>query len=231
VTARAASAPRAADACPRCGAAYEPDQEYCVECGLRLPRPTGSVAALGAAWRRRLGWYPGDWIWLAVALLLVAAAGATAAILATRPEPRETTFVATTTLGVTTTQTVLTTTAAAPARPPSTTSGTAAPPPPPPARSARGKLIEWPSSRSGWTIVLSSVPTTNGRAAALDDARAAVRKGLRAGVVASDDYSSLHPGYYVVFTGIFGSQDEAQAALAAAHSRGYPRAYVRPVSP
>ena len=47
----------------------------------------------------------------------------------------------------------------------------------------------------------------------------------------SADYSSLHPGYFVVFTGIYDDQGDADAALATAESAGYPEAYVRPVSP
>src|SRR5919198_1139923 len=31
-------------ACPRCGAPYAAGQEYCVECGLRLPAETGRFA-------------------------------------------------------------------------------------------------------------------------------------------------------------------------------------------
>src|SRR6266581_3017939 len=66
--------------CPRCGAPRQPDQEYCVECGLRLPSVTGTVPSLRRRWVRRLGWYPGDWIWVSLLTLLVAAAGAAVAI-------------------------------------------------------------------------------------------------------------------------------------------------------
>src|SRR5438105_15964971 len=66
--------------CVSCGAAYEPRQEYCLDCGARILRPAGAVPTLGRAWRRRLGWYPGDWIWGALVGLAVAAAGAAAAI-------------------------------------------------------------------------------------------------------------------------------------------------------
>src|SRR5919206_605602 len=67
--------------CPRCDEPHEEDQEYCLECGLRLPVRTGVVASLGAAWRRRAGWYPGDWVWPALLALLVAVvAGAVSAL-------------------------------------------------------------------------------------------------------------------------------------------------------
>ena len=34
------------DFCPRCGVAYEPLQEYCLECGARLPTNRGVVGVL-----------------------------------------------------------------------------------------------------------------------------------------------------------------------------------------
>src|SRR5207302_183813 len=68
--------------CPRCGAAYEPLQEYCLECGERLPANRGTVGVLAAAWQRRFPWYAGDWIWPALPCLAVAA-GATAVSAAT----------------------------------------------------------------------------------------------------------------------------------------------------
>jgi hypothetical protein len=71
-----------------------------------------------------------------------------------------------------------------------------------------------------------SVPVQNGRAAALQLARRAKRAGLRqVGVLASSQYSSLHPDYFVVFQGIYDTQAEASAALAAAHAKGYTGAY------
>src|SRR5438477_7462225 len=68
--------------CPRCGAAYEPLQEYCLECGERLPTSLGLVGFLGAAWQRRLPWYPGDWVWPALLFLAVAAIATAAAVAA-----------------------------------------------------------------------------------------------------------------------------------------------------
>src|SRR5437763_8023742 len=57
--------------CPRCGAARQARQEYCVECGLQLLRVRGAVPALRRRWVRRLGWYPGDWVWVSLLTLLV----------------------------------------------------------------------------------------------------------------------------------------------------------------
>jgi len=57
-------------------------------------------------------------------------------------------------------------------------------------------------------------------------ARRAKQSGLKAvGVLVSSQYSSLHPGYYVVFSGIYRSQSEAAAGVSVAHAKGFPDAY------
>src|SRR5262245_37289601 len=68
--------------CPRCGTPYEPFQEYCLECGLPIPANRGLNPVLSTAWRKRVPWYPGDWVWPVLALLIVAALAAAIAILA-----------------------------------------------------------------------------------------------------------------------------------------------------
>ena len=191
---------------------------------------------LSKAWRRRISWYPGDWIWLVLGLLLVAALAAAIAILATTgdesatkttagtspvpantagppPPPAETD---TTTTGTETTQTDtgLTTTEQLP------------PPPPPPPQ----ELIEWPQGQNGWTIVLASIPQSSGRGAAARAGQQAIDAGLTdVGVLNSDEFSSLHPGYFVVFSGIYNSQDEARGGLDAAKG-SYPQAYARQIT-
>ena len=70
--------------CPRCGAPREPDQEYCLECGLRLPATSGGLARARRGWVKRVGWYPGDWIWTTLLALVVAAGGAGVAIVSPR---------------------------------------------------------------------------------------------------------------------------------------------------
>ena len=76
--------------CPRCGTPHEPNQEYCLECGLRLPvEANGLVPRLGRAWRRQLGWYPGDWVWPSLLALLIAAlAGIGAAAFVSQDQKR-----------------------------------------------------------------------------------------------------------------------------------------------
>jgi hypothetical protein len=75
-------------------------------------------------------------------------------------------------------------------------------------------VAEWPTDEDGWTIALASVPQTAGRATALGRARAARRKGLpQVGVLDSSRYASLHPGYWIVFSGVYSSEAEATSAL------------------
>src|SRR5438105_15329193 len=81
--------------CPRCGTPYEPGQEYCLECGLRLPVAAGVVGSLSDAWQERVPWYPGDWIWPVLLFLLIAAISAVVAIVATRDGVSEPAVVAT----------------------------------------------------------------------------------------------------------------------------------------
>jgi len=80
--------------------------------------------------------------------------------------------------------------------------------------------------------VLESIPAAgNGRALALARARAASKAGLlQVGVLDSSLYSSLHPGYSVVFSGIYDSRGQADQALAAANAKGFSAAYVRQIT-
>jgi hypothetical protein len=224
------AAPEPDERCPRCGIPYNPGQEYCLECGARLPARGGAVARLGTAWRRRLGWYPGDWIWPSLlALLVAAAAGAASALwLADRSSANDQTVVATSPQATSLQET--TQTAPEPTTATTTTETTApAPPPPPPPATT---LVPWPSGRTGWTVVLDSLPSSNGRAAATAEARQALHLGLKkVGVLDSSQFSSLHPGYYVVFFGVYASQAAAQSSIINAHQKGYGGAYPRKITP
>jgi hypothetical protein len=95
----------------------------------------------------------------------------------------------------------------------------------------RSGVAEWPADEDGWTIAVASLPQTTGRAAALDRARSARRKGLpQVGVLDSSRYASLHPGYWIVFTGVYSSEAEATSALEDAR-RASRTAVVRHVVP
>lgn len=75
-------------------------------------------------------------------------------------------------------------------------------------------IADWPSGTDGWTVVLASYPQTGGRKVADARAKQARAKGLpQVGVLDSSSYASLHPGYWVVFSGVYGSEAEATSAL------------------
>jgi hypothetical protein len=211
------------EACPSCGTPVGPGHEYCLECGARIV-PAPRVSSVGRAWERKLGRYPGDWIWASLVLLLVAAGSATAGIVAARDPgagPGSETLVATSPVV---------------SAPPVTTLVT---PPPPrtttnaPTRSrpkTRSALIEWPA-RDGFTIVIASIPA---RGTGLKDANATakevVARGLsEVGVLVSSRFASLHPGYYVVFAGIYSSLEDAQTAVSRVTSK-FPNAYARQIT-
>jgi hypothetical protein len=221
----------AEETCPRCGAARTPDQQYCLECGLKLPRVTGRVAGLRRRWIRRFGWYPGDWVWLSLLTLVVAAAGAAVAIVLTEEHrdkgPTFTaaaplTSVAEPTPVPSTTAPATVDTSTLPTAPEPTTSTSAGP--------KNGRYV-WPANHIGWTIVLVSYPKTTGRSAALQTADKGARSGLhQVGVLDSSLYASLQPGYFVVFTGVYGGRSDADAAVGTARQAGFPRAYTRQVA-
>jgi hypothetical protein len=200
-----------------------------VDCGLRI-RGAGVVPALATGWQRRLHWYPGDWVWPSLLALVVAALSAAGAIVWTRDASSA---AGTTVIGdtsplptVATTATVSTTgpSATVPTR---TTQTATTPRRVPPRRT----LIEWPAQKGGWTLVLASLPTSAGKPEATAKAREALRAGLpQVGVLQSSKYASLHPGYYVVFSGVYPSIGAAQDAVSKAASSGYENAYARRVT-
>jgi len=164
--------------CPRCGEGVAAGQEYCLECGLRLP----GVARLGRApvARRKVA------VPLVVAAV-VAVGGAGGAIALTH-EAATAPPIITATGG---SQAVSTPTVADAAR-----------------------IEQWPAGTSAWTNILISVPKVDGRDAAVARAEQARRKGLRGvGVLDSSRYASLHPGYWMVFAGVYPSEPEAASRL------------------
>lgn len=162
--------------CPRCHGDVAPGQEYCLDCGLRLP----GEGRLGAppVERRRVGL-------TAVAMAVLAALGGAAAIAATW-ENEDEGIVITATGGSKTVE----------------------------ERAAPDGLVGWPKGRSAWTIVVASVPKARGRAAAVKRATAARERGLPdVGVLDSSTVAGLRPGAWIVFSGVYGTQPEANAEL------------------
>jgi hypothetical protein len=215
--------------CPRCGAARSADQNYCLECGDALPVVSGRLAAARRRWLARIGWYPGDWMWVSLGTLVVAAAGAAVAIAVSQHRHAHRGF-ATVAGGVALrVPAVQVPTGQTPTTKVDTSKLPTAPEPGSPA-AGNGRTV-WPANETGWTIVLVSYPKTFGHPQALDTAAKAAKKGLlQVGVVDSSSYASLQPGYYVVFAGIFGSRAEADAAVGTARQAGFPGAYSREIA-
>jgi len=231
--------PEAPPACPRCGSPYVEGQQYCLECGYRLGTEHGVVGVLARAWQDRFAWYPGDWIWpVLLALVIALVAGIAAALIVTSGKSSRPIHVAT---GPGAVQEPATPTQTATVALPTVPSGTPTGPPttpstPPPATTTiaapgPGALTAWPANRNGYTVVLESIPARAGRSFAVARARAASHAGLtQVGVLDSSRYSSLHPGYYVVFSGIYSSKPAADSAATAAGGKGFAAAYSRQIS-
>ena len=227
--------------CPRCTAPYEPLQEYCLECGQRLvPLPTEGYTRT-VVWSRESP----VWLWIAlVALLLVAlAAGAIVALAATDDDKEGGPASSSTTIPVgppttgpitvepPTTLTEITLPTTSTVFPSTTFATTTFPTTTTQPTTTNGTIQFWPPNTDGFTVVLKSTPVSQGRGPAESSAQQALNAGLpEVGILNSSNYSTLNPGYYVTFTGVYDSQNEAENALPRARSSGFPTAYVREVA-
>ena len=191
---------------------------------------SGRLASARRKWLRRIGWYPGDWVWLSLAALGVAAAGAAVAIAVSEHRHHGHRGFETVAGGVSLREPA----AKVPAgQTPTTKVDTSKLPtaPEPGSPTAGSGRTVWPANQTGWTIVLVSYPKTFGHPQALATATQAAKKGLdQVGVVDSSTYASLQPGYYVVFAGIYPSRAEADAAVGTARQAGFPGAYSREIA-
>jgi hypothetical protein len=186
--------------CRTCGVPADFGQEYCLECGNRLLPPRRAPTVAA-------------WIVPALVALAVATIGAAAAIAATHDHASRGSRAIV----------ALSQLPPAPQAPPVAAKRV------PKAGTTAQKLIAWPST-NGYTIVLASLPLSAGAAAARTKALAALRAGLReVGILVSSSYPSLQPGYYVVFSGVYPSLEEAQSSLDRAKT-SFPGAYARPIA-
>ena len=81
-------------------------------------------------------------------------------------------------------------------------------------------------------MILASVAASQGRSEADSIAQRATAAGLpEVGVLDSSDFSSLRPGYWVTYSGVYDSEAEAGSALPRAQAAGFPSAYPRRVAP
>jgi hypothetical protein len=229
VAERAAAIAAADETCPRCATRRAPDQRYCLDCGLALPEVTGRIPALRRRFIARFGRYPGDWVWLSLATLVIAVAGAAAAIAVSERRAAGPGPYTATAPGIAVAEPASSVPTASTPHRGDTSTLPKAPEPGTPA-GAKGRFV-WPARENGWTIVLVSYPKTTGHDQAFSTATRAGKSGLaEVGVLDSDKFASLQPGYYVVFDGVFSSKTEADASVATARQAGFPGAYSRAVA-
>jgi septal ring-binding cell division protein DamX len=76
-----------------------------------------------------------------------------------------------------------------------------------------------------YTVILASEKSQSDAQTIADEASG---KDLPAGVLESDQYSSLNGGYWVVFTGAYATEAEAETALSSARSE-YSDAYIKQI--
>jgi len=88
------------------------------------------------------------------------------------------------------------------------------------------RFDSWPDDVSAWTVVLASEATKGLAKSAVEKAKRIASHGLNIGVIHSNDYASLRPGFWVAFAGQFDSVDEAQRAADRYRSQ-FPTAYQR----
>jgi SPOR domain len=193
--------------CPRCGADLTPQQEWCLTCGADV---TSTIAA-PPSWRGPVA--------LVAALLAVAAAALILALVelagdaeqvsqqpAATPTPPAAATPAPTAAPESTTI------------PPATDDGSS---------STTPEIADWPAGKDAWTVVLEASAT---RAAAEVRANELAGQGIPVGILDSNDYGSLEPNKFVVFSGQYDSQRAADQALQDLSGQ-VEGAYVRHVQP
>jgi cell division septation protein DedD len=198
--------------CPRCGEPAEAGQEVCLRCG----------ALVGRSYRRPPSWrVPAALAALGV-LLIGAGAGFGVAELThdkdkdkkkpisltpkpTTPTPVEPTAPTTTTAPTTPTQpTNPTTTTTTPTTP--QTGGTTA-------------LATWPAGKTGWTVLLTTLPD---RGQAEGRASSAAAQQISAGVLNGADYRGFKKNEWLVFMGQYESKAAAARAGKSYAKKGFP---------
>jgi len=227
----AAAPPSGPIACPQCGSPAEPGQEMCIVCGSRIAPPPGTQRS----WR-----LPAALAGLGV--LLIGTAIAFAVVELTQddevkkndvadlaPEPNPAPPAATpapTTPPID--QAPQTIPPATRENPPGDPNAQPDEPTPTPAPDTGGSIAEWPAGKTAYTVVLVSATSRN---AADAKAEQAIKRGIKAGVLRSDDFSSLRAGYWVVFAGQYDTSEQATRAADRYAEQGFGGGYPRQVKP
>jgi ribosomal protein L40E len=205
--------------CTRCGAQLAVDQEWCLECGTAVNSPirpapdwrvpvaiVGGVVALTAA----------AFVFLLASLSNSANQSATA-VVAAAPVIRIPPAASTTSHPASTTSRPASTTASSSTTPASTT--------PTP---STGALGSWPKGVTGFTVVLTDIPS---KAAATASATKIAAAGIPVGMLFSSDYSSMRPGDWIVFSGTYTTRAQAAVAATQLQAKGQAGAYAFSVVP
>lgn len=97
---------------------------------------------------------------------------------------------------------------------------------------AAANISTWEIGLPGWTVVLAAKHT---RRAAYATAERLSGQGIDVGVLDSTQHPSLHPGYWIVFSGRYATRDAAASASAQLVTLGqasaHPRLVGRPGGP
>ena len=82
-------------------------------------------------------------------------------------------------------------------------------------------------AKRGWIVILASIPTRNGRSAALSFARGARRSVGGVSVLNSSNRRPLRGGYWVVYKGPYSTLSAVSQRAGTIHAAGYRTAYIR----
>jgi septal ring-binding cell division protein DamX len=191
--------------CPRCGADLTPQQEWCLNCGADV----SSTIAAPPSWRGPIALVGGVLViaLIALVLALIELAG-DAEQVAEQPAATAKPVPTTTTVPTPESTTI----------PPATDDGTPGTTP---------EIADWPAGKDAWTVVLEAAGT---REAAEARANELAQQGTAVGILDSNDYPTLEPNKFVVFSGQYDTERAANQALRGLTGQ-VEGAYVRHVSP
>jgi hypothetical protein len=200
--------------CPRCGAGLTEQQEWCLACGTAV----GTRVVSAPGWRTPIALVAAILLIAAIALAiaLVQLADDTGEVAQNPPAASPT---------ATPVPTATPTAGAVPALPEA--SGKETPTATPKATASPGTAdATWPAGKTGWTVVLTSESSEDAAQTVADTLAAGGIDGV--GVLDSNDFASLEPDRWVVFSGVYDSQTEASDALDGIDTKG---AYIRRIEP
>ena len=209
--------------CPGCGRSVERNQPFCLECGRRI----------GLDYRKPPNWR----IPIVLIAALVVAAGVAAGFgitqLTGNDEGPKSITVTTGPNGEPLADPGETPPAAAPTPAPAQPQATPPAQPEPTTPTPRAEEqkpsgpTSWPEGKKAYTVVLL---TTKSKDTAQETADKAVKAGLPAGILESNDFKRFEPGLYVVFSGQYDNVDAASDKATQVSDKN-PGAYARFVEP